>query len=168
MMRRAVVALVLSFALLPLAGLVFPGLDGAVMAGPRVLTSNTPVRHCVSLEPDTMRALKANEALVTISVNALNLGNPPSGSFIVSLQTGRDGPFTEITRFAVHPLRAFLSSEASKQQRFSISLAEQDSLMQSKDDICLEVRFSQIDNRISDAVAEIEFEVTDMSGLKLK
>jgi hypothetical protein len=166
MMRRSVVARISCYAFLPLAGLVLSALDGAVMAGPRVLTSSVAIRHCIKPEPETLRALRANEALISISVNALNLGNPPSGRFIVSLQTGRDGPFTEITRFAVHPLRAFSSSEASKQQRFAISLAEHVGLMNNNDDLCFEVGFAQVDHKISDAMAEIELEITDLSGVK--
>jgi hypothetical protein len=164
MMRRGLIAVFFLVCFIAVLTLVALGLSGPSTASTVIATSKTAALHCVSHEPATLRALKQDGKRVVVVVKSFQPANPPSARLVVSLLTANKTRRHEVTRFAVHPLRAFSAQEPNRQQRFLVSLAEQAQLIEDGQPLCVEVGFDTSGAKLEGGVAEIEIELVNMTG----
>lgn len=126
-----------------------------------VATADSPVRLCISPDPPTALALRQGDRRLVVVVHAFQPGEPPLGRFVVSLVGAANAEPLELTRFAVHPLRAFSAREPGRQQRFPISLEEQASMIEGGRPVCIEVAFDAAAGAVKGATADVGIELAD-------
>jgi hypothetical protein len=126
-----------------------------------IATSKTAALYCANNEPATLRALRLDDKRLVVVVKSFQLPTPPSASLVVSLLTANKTQRHEVTRFAVHPLRAFSAREPNRQQRFLLSLAEQAQLIEDGQPLCIEVGFDTSGGKLQGGAAEIDIELVD-------
>jgi len=161
MMRHGLIAdfyLVCFIAMLTLIAL------GPSTAGTMIATSKTAALSCVNNEPATLRALRLDDKRLVVVVKSFQPANPPNASLVVSLLTANKTQRHEVTRFAVHPLRAFSAQEPNRQQRFLVSLAEQAQLIEDGQPLCIEVGFDTSGGTLQGGAAEIDIEMVATTG----
>lgn len=138
------------------------GSSGPITASTVRATSKAPAQHCVVHEPATLNALKRGIKRVVVVVKSFQPAKPPVAGLVVWLLSADKTQRHEITRFAVHPLRAFTAQEPARQQRFLVSLAEQATLIKDGQPLCIEVGFDPSSRILEDGTAEIEIEVINV------
>lgn len=129
-----------------------------------IATSKAAAQFCVSHEPITLRALKQGDKHVVVVVKSFQPTNPPSAGLVVSLLTANKTKRHEITRFAVHPLRAFSAKEPKQHQRFLVSLKEEAQYIEDGQPLCLEVGFDASRGKLEGGIAEIYIELVQVAG----
>ncbi|WP_160809785.1 hypothetical protein [Nitrosomonas sp. HPC101] len=97
-----------------------------------------PAKQCFNLDAENLQALQQDHKRVVIVVQSFKPLRLPAG-LVVWLVV--DNQRHELTRFAIHPLRAFTMQEPERQSRFLVSLVEQASLIKAGKPLCLEVGF---------------------------
>jgi len=103
-----------------------------------VATSKSRARHCAQYTPGSLRALADGTQRLVLVVHAFTPPEPPDGTLVVWLASS--GTPQEVSRVAIHPVRAFTRAEG-KDQRFAVSLAGQANLPAAGSPLCLEVGF---------------------------
>ncbi|MXS85512.1 hypothetical protein ABO04_06220 [Nitrosomonas sp. HPC101] len=101
-------------------------------------TLKLPAKQCFNLDAENLQALQQDHKRVVIVVQSFKPLRLPAG-LVVWLVV--DNQRHELTRFAIHPLRAFTMQEPERQSRFLVSLVEQASLIKAGKPLCLEVGF---------------------------
>lgn len=159
MTRRGFIAgsLLVGFAMMPTV--IALGSSGRIITSTVKATSKAPAQHCVVHEPATLNALKRGTKYVVVVVKSFQPAKPPVAGLVVWLLSADKTQRHEITRFAVHPMRAFTAQEPARQQRFLVSLAEQATLIKDGQPLCIEVGFDPSSRILEDGTAEIEIEV---------
>lgn len=142
------------------------GLPQAMAALPTPGTTDTataavPARACVSPAPADLQALREDRQRVVIVLHAFEPPRPARGQLVASLLAGDPPTPREITRFAVHPLRAFTAAEPQRSQRFRVSLAGYAHLLHASQPVCLQVAFRTGSSPLEGGRAEISIELTD-------
>jgi hypothetical protein len=148
--------------------LIALGLSGPSTASPMIATSETAALRCVSHEPATLRALRQGEKRLVVVVTSFQPAGPPNASLVVSLLTANKTQRHEVTRFAVHPLRAFSAREPNRQQRFLVSLEEQAPFIEDGQLLCIEVAFDAVGGNVQGRAAEVDIELVDVNGAPQK
>jgi hypothetical protein len=118
-------------------------------------TLKLPAKQCFNLDAANLQALQQDHKRAVVVVQSFKPLRPPSG-LVAWLVVGNQR--YELTRFAVHPLRAFTVQEPKRQSRFLVSLVEQASLIKVGEPLCLEVGF---DGSQGSGEAEIMIELID-------
>jgi hypothetical protein len=126
-----------------------------------VATADSPVRLCITPDPPTALALRRGDRRLVVVVHSFQPGEPPLGRFVVSLVGAPNSEPLELTRFAVHPLRAFSVREPGRQQRFPISVEGQASMIEDGRPVCIEVAFDTAAGAVKGATADVGIELAD-------
>lgn len=120
-----------------------------------VASAMRPARTCIEPSPVELRALRQNELRLVLVVKAFAPPKGKTGGLVVSFVSDKQTLRHELTRLAVHPLRAFTALQTQNSQRFLISLEPVAHLLEDGQALCLEVAFvagsSALDGR-----AEVE------------
>ncbi|MDP4074177.1 hypothetical protein [Acidovorax sp. A1169] len=124
-------------------------------------TAAVPARVCVSPVPADLQALQDGRQRVVIVLHAFEPPRPARGQLVASLLAGGPPTPREITRFAVHPLRAFTAAEPRRSQRFRVSLAGYAHLLHLGQPVCLQLAFRTGSSPLEGGRAEISIELTD-------
>ena len=125
-------------------------------------TGEHAMRKCVVQDAPTIEALRRGDKRVAVVVKSFHPPAPASAALVVRLAGARGAPPIEITRFAVHPPRAF--GDAAEPQRFLVSLASRASLLKDGEPICIEVGFATAIGAAAGGDADIDLEVVDVPG----
>lgn len=164
MTRRGLITASLIVCFTAVLTVIALGLRGPITASTVLATSKAPGQHCASHEPTTLRALKQGDQRVVVVVKAFQPVQPPGAGLVVSLLTANKTKRHEITRFAVHPLRAFTAQDSTRHQRFLVSLTEQAGLIEDGQPLCLEVGFDTSSGKLEGGMIEIEIELVKTSA----
>lgn len=140
---------------------VSPFAFGAASA--MVATPDSPARLCLNADPPTMRELRQGDRRLVVVVHAFEPGEPPLGRFVISLVGAANSEPVEVTRVAVHPLRAFSAGERARQQRFLVSLEGQASMIEDSRPVCVQVAFDAPAGAVKGAMADVGIELADES-----
>ncbi|GKT17015.1 hypothetical protein AVHY2522_13745 [Acidovorax sp. SUPP2522] len=106
-----------------------------------VTTSTAPAKVCLTPTPADRLALQEDRQRVVIVLRAFEPPRPATGRLVASLLVGAPPTPREITRFAVHPLRAFTAAQPQRSQRFLVSLAGDAPLPPAGQPVCLLIGF---------------------------
>jgi len=120
-----------------------------------IATAKSLARYCARYKASTLRELENGTQRVVLVVRAFDPPQPPDGTLVVWLASNGKATPQEVARVAVHPLRAFARAEG-KDQRFTVSLADQPSLPASGTPLCLEVGFDTAARKLEGGRAELE------------
>ena len=140
---------------------VSPFAFGAASA--MVAERGSPARLCLNADPPTMRELRQGDRrLSSSSCMRSNRASPrPFGRFVISLVGAANSEPVEVTRVAVHPLRAFSAGERVRQQRFLVSLEGQASMIEDSRPVCVQVAFDAPAGAVKGATADVGIELAD-------
>ena len=168
MMQRGLIigSLLVYFTAVPTV--IVLGSSGPITVNKLLATSKAPAQYCASHEPGTLRALKQGDKREVVVVKAFQPVKPPGAGLVISLLTANRTKRHEITRFAVHPLRAFTMLEPKRHQRFLVSLTEQAQLIADGQPLCLEVGFDTSRGKPVGGMAEIDIELVDITSTQGK
>ncbi|WCM90282.1 hypothetical protein [Acidovorax sp. NCPPB 3576] len=136
----ASVSALLACALAGLPAVAAHGMGQAPAPGP-IATSTVPAQVCVTPTAADLQALQEDRQRVVIVLRAFEPPRPANGRLVASLLAGEPPTPREITRFAVHPLRAFTAAQPQRSQRFLVSLAGYAHLLQAGQPVCLQIGF---------------------------
>jgi hypothetical protein len=161
MMRNGLISIFFLRGFIAVLTLTALGLSGPSMASTMTATTQTAALHCISHDPATLRALKQGDKRLVVVVKSFQPPSPPNATLVVSLLTANKTQRHEVTRFALFPLRAFSAREPNREQRFLVSLAEQASLIEEGQPLCIEVGFDTSNGRLQGGAAEIDIELVD-------
>lgn len=167
MTRRGwITALVLAGLCAALAAtLLRPGT--AAVADTPFATAQAPARHCAKHAPAALRSLREGAQQLVVVVKAFQPPKARSGQLVVSLLSPNDKRI-EVTRFAVHPLRAFTAQEPNRSQRFLVSLTGMAHLVEDGKPLCVEVGFDTSAGAAEGGMAEIGVELVPAPGTPSK
>ncbi len=129
-------------------------------AGNATATAAVPARVCLNPAPADLQALRDDRQRVVVVLRAFEPPRPARGQLVASLLAGDPPTPREITRFAVHPLRAFTAAEPQRSQRFRVSLAGYAHLLHTGQPVCLQVAFRSGSSALEGGHAEISIELT--------
>ncbi len=120
--------------------------------------------HCASHSQATLRALAGGEQRLVVVVKAFEPPKAGGSGLVAWLLTANKTRRHELTRFAVHPLRAFTAQESRRSQRFALSLQEQGHLIEAGQPLCVEVGFDPAPGRLEGGRVEIDVELEPGAG----
>ena len=130
----------------------------AQLASSAMATPQVAARHCAAHPPATLRGLREGKQRLVVVVKAFQPPKAGGGALVVWLVMA-DNKRHELTRFAVHPLRAFTAQEPDRGQRFLVSLAEVAHLVEDGKPLCVEVGFDSSAGAPEGGMAEIGVEL---------
>ena len=139
-----------------LAAMLWPREGG--VASSAIATAQAPARRCAAHPPAVLRGLREGGQRLVIVVKAFQPPKGRGGQLVVSLVSPAN-KLLELTRFAVHPLRAFTAQEPDRAQRFQVSLAEVAHLLEDGKPLCVEVGFDTTGGAPEGGMAEIDVEL---------
>lgn len=148
-------AVVLACICTTLAAMLWPR-EGSV-ASSAIATPQAPARRCAAHPPAVLRGLREGGQRLVVVVKAFQPPKARGGPLVVWLLSPA-GKRHELTRFAVHPLRAFTAQEPDRAQRFQVSLAEVAHLVEDGKPLCVEVGFDNSGSPPEGGMAEIDIE----------
>ena len=154
-------AVVLACLCTTLAAMLWP--REANVASSAIATAQAPARRCAQHPPAVLRGLREGGQRLVVVVKAFQPPKGRGGQLVVSLVLPADKRH-ELTRFAVHPLRAFTAQEPERAQRFQVSLAEVAHLLEDGKPLCVEVGFDSSGGAAEGGMAEIDVELVQMPG----
>ena len=142
--------------------LLLLALSAAPLAHAVLMTSGHAMKHCFTPDAAAAAALRDGSRRIGVSVNSFSPPDPAATALVVSLVPPRGGAKREVTRFAVHPLRAFPAG--GPVQRFQVSLQEFGDAIKAGEPLCIEVGFATGAGRIAGGEADIEVGVIRLPG----
>lgn len=125
-------------------------------------TAEKPMRRCVVQDAAAIAALRSGDKRLSIVVKSFRPPAPRSAAIVVRLAGAQGGTPIEITRFGVHPPRAF--DARAEPQRFLVSLASRAALLKEGEPLCVEIGFEAAEGAATGGEAEIDVEVVDLPG----
>lgn len=110
-------------------------------------------RLCLHPSPDGLMQLRQGTKRLQVSVHAYAPPKPATGTIVLWLLAGKQRH--EITRFAVHPMRAFTAQQPERSQHFDVALDEHAALIASNQPLCFAVGFDRTAAKYSGGLLEV-------------
>ncbi len=162
MLRRGLISVIVMTGIAAMPSVAVFASGGESVISPVIATSQSPAQYCVSSDAVTLKAVRQGNRRLVLVVHAFTPATPGNSGLVISLLSADKTQRHEVSRLAVHPLRAFSEKEPHKQQRFLVMLDEHAHLLGDNEAICVEVGFDTRDGKLKSGKLKFHVELVDV------